>query len=368
MQSTTAEIFQTDRLFDTDQQRWEALINRDRQADGAFVYAVKTTGVYCRPACYSRLPNRPNVRFFKTCLEAEQADFRPCKRCQPNARSPREEQVQLIAKICKMIEFSETSLSLSELASVAGLSQYHFQRLFKEIVGVTPKAYGVAQRQQRVRQGLQQGTSVTQTLYDAGFGTSSHFYQGAIDMLGMAPRQYKAGATDVEIQFAIERSFLGWVLVAATARGICAIDFGDTPQALTAQLQTRFSKAQLQEPDANFSAWVTQVIALIETPDRGLDLPLDIQGTAFQQRVWKALQAIPPGTTLSYSEVAQQINQPTAVRAVATACAANKLAVVIPCHRVVRSNGDLSGYRWGIERKQALLEREASTIKSQAPS
>jgi AraC family transcriptional regulator, regulatory protein of adaptative response / methylated-DNA-[protein]-cysteine methyltransferase len=344
--------------FSTDALRWDALKNRDRQADGAFVYAVTTTSIYCRPACASRLPNRANVRFFPTCREAEQAGFRPCKRCQPNAIAPHEAQVQSIAKICKLIEISETSLSLSELAAVAGLSQYHFQRLFKKIVGVTPKAYAIAQREKRVRDGLQSGTSVTQTLYEAGFGTSSHFYTGAIDKLGMMPSQYKAGAANVEIRFAIERSFLGWVLVAATARGICAIEFGDTPAVLTEQLQARFPNAQLQEPDPIFADSVAQVIALIETPDRGLDLPLDIQGTAFQQRVWKALQAIPCGTTLSYTEVAQQIDQPTAVRAVATACAANKLAVAIPCHRVVRSNGELSGYRWGIERKRALLEKE----------
>lgn len=353
MQTATAELFSTDAL------RWNALTNRDRHADGAFVYAVKTTGIYCRPACASRLPNRHNVQFFPTCTEAEQAGFRACKRCQPDVTSPRDEQVQLITRICKLIETSETSLSLNELATVAGLSQYHFQRLFKEVVGVTPKAYTIAQREQRMRDKLQQGASVTQTIYDAGFSTNSQFYAGATDMLGMAPSHYKAGATNIKIRFAIEQSFLGWVLVAATDRGICAIDFDDTPAALTKQLQARFPHAQLQNPDPTFSNWVAQVIAFIETPDRGLNLPLDIQGTAFQQRVWKALQTIPPGTTVSYTEVAKQIDRPTAVRAVATACAANTLAVAIPCHRVVRSNGDLSGYRWGIERKRALLEREA---------
>ncbi|HEY9895655.1 MAG TPA: methylated-DNA--[protein]-cysteine S-methyltransferase [Candidatus Sericytochromatia bacterium] len=258
-----------------------------------------------------------------------------------------------------MIETSETSLSLSALAAVARLSSYHLQRLFKAIVGVTPKAYAIAQRQQRLCDDLQKGRSVTQAIYDAGFSSSSQVYGGAISMLGMAPSQYKAGATDVAIRFAIERSSLGWVLVAATAQGICAIDFGDTPETLTEQLQARFPKAQLQTSDPAFSHWVAQVLALIETPDRGLDLPLEIQGTAFQQRVWQALQAIPPGTTMSYTEVAKQIDHPAAVRAVAAACAANTLAVVIPCHRVVRSNGALSGYRWGIERKRALLEREA---------
>lgn len=354
MQSVTAEV------FSTDARRWEALIQRDRQADGTFFYAVKTTGVYCRPACSSRLPNRDNVCFFQTATEAQQAGFRPCKRCKPEATSPREEQVQLIARMCKIIEASETAPLLSELATAAGLSQYHLQRLFKEIVGVTPKRYATAQRAKRVREGLQQGESVTQAIYDAGYGTSSRFYEGANEMLGMAPRQYKAGATDVAIRFATARSFLGWVLVAATEQGICAIDLGDTPEALTERLRTRFPNAQWQEPDPTFSNWVAQVTAFIETPARGLNLPLDIQGTAFQQRVWRALQAIPPGTTVSYADVAKQIDSPTSVRAVATACAANTLAVAIPCHRVVRSNGALSGYRWGIERKRALLEREAA--------
>ena len=270
-------------------------------------------------------------------------------------------QVQLVVQVCKLIETSETSLSLSELAVAAGLSQYHFQRLFKKIVGVTPKAYAIAQREQRVRNRLQRGASVTQTIYDAGFNTSSQFYAGASEMLGRAPNQSKTGRTNIEIRFAIAPSFLGWVLVAATERGICAIELGDTPEMLTERLQTRFFKAQLQESDPTFSDWIAQVICFIETPDRGLALPLDIQGTAFQQRVWQALQTIPAGTTVSYTDVAKQIDQPTAVRAVATACAANTLAVAIPCHRVVRSNGDLSGYRWGIERKRALLDRESSS-------
>lgn len=350
--------------FSTEALRWDAVLMRDQRADGTFLYAVKTTGVYCRPGCASRLPKREHVRFFQTCSEAEQAGFRPCKRCQPNVASPREVQVKLVAHLCKLIETSEPSLSLSELATVAGLSPYYLQRLFKAIVGMTPKAYAIAQRQQRLRDDLQKSRSVTQAIYDAGFSSSSQVYGGASEMLGMAPSQYKAGATDVAIWFAIERSSLGWVLVAATAQGICAIDFGDTPETLTEQLQVRFPKAQLQTSDPAFSHWVAQVLALIETPDRGLDLPLDIQGTAFQQRVWQALQAIPSGTTMSYTEVAKQIEHPTAVRAVAAACAANTLAVVIPCHRVVRSNGALSGYRWGIERKRALLEREALELKN----
>lgn len=354
MKCSTVEPFSSDAL------RWQALAEKDQRSEGAFLYGVKTTGIYCRPTCTSRLPKPGNVRFFQSTAEAQEAGFRPCKRCQPNAIEPGAQRIELIARMCKLIETSETERSLRELAAVAGLSPYHFQRLFKEIVGISPKVYGKAQRDKRVRDQLQKGTSVTQTIYAAGFGTSSRFYEGATEMLGMAPSQYKAGASNIAIQFAIARSFLGWVLVAATERGICAIDFGDTPEALTAGLKTRFPKAQLREPDLNFSHWVCQVIALIETPKRGLDLPLDIQGTAFQQRVWKALQSIPSGVTMSYSQIAQQIDSPSAVRAVATACAANTLAVAIPCHRVVRSNGELSGYRWGVERKHALLEREAS--------
>ena len=225
--------------FLTDAQRWNALAKRDRQADGAFFYAVTTTGVYCRPACASRLPNRPNVRFFPTCAEAEQAGFRPCKRCQPNATAPQAAQVQLIAQICKQIE-AETSLSLSDLATAAGLSQYHLQRLFKAIVGVTPKAYAIAQREKQVRDRLQSDASVIRTLYEAGFGASSQFYSGVTQRLGMVPSQYKSGAAKIEIRFAIARSSLGWVLVAATERGICAIELGDTPEVLSERLQARF--------------------------------------------------------------------------------------------------------------------------------
>lgn len=344
--------------FATDAQKWDALVQRDRNAADAFVYAVQTTGIYCRPACPSRLPKQPHVVFFQTCAAAVEAGFRPCKRCRPDAIAPQVQQAALITRLCKLMEASDT-LSLDELAIARGLSPYYLQRLFKATVGVTPKAYAIAQRAQRVRDSLQQGDSVTQAIYDAGFETSSRFYAGATEILGMTPSQYKAGANNLTIQFAVEPSFLGWVLVAATERGICAIDLGDDPDTLTAQLRTRFPNAQLRA-EPTFATWVAQVMALIETPDRGLTLPLAIQGTAFQQRVWRSLQTIPPGTTVSYGELAKQLGSPSAVRAVAGACAANTIAVAIPCHRVVRSNGALSGYRWGIERKRLLLEREAA--------
>ncbi|HEY9619225.1 MAG TPA: bifunctional DNA-binding transcriptional regulator/O6-methylguanine-DNA methyltransferase Ada [Crinalium sp.] len=346
--------------FLTDTQRWAAVIQRDQQADGAFVYAVKSTGVYCRPDCSSRSPKLNNVLFFQSCKDAEAAGFRPCKRCKPNGISPHAEKVDLIARVCQLIATSETPLSLQELAKFAGLSSYHFHRVFKNIVGITPKEYMMMQRSNRVRDGLQQANSVTQTIYDAGFESSSRFYEHAENMLGMKPMRYKQGGSGMGIRVAIKQSCLGWVLVAATEKGICAIEFGESPNNLREQLHTRFPKAHLQEDDPQFTTWVTQVIQVIETPHQGLDLPLDIQGTAFQQRVWKALQDVIPGTTVSYADIADRIGNPKAVRAVARACASNTIAIAIPCHRVVRSNGDLSGYRWGIERKQALLEREAS--------
>ncbi|MBD3880568.1 bifunctional DNA-binding transcriptional regulator/O6-methylguanine-DNA methyltransferase Ada [Phormidium tenue FACHB-886] len=345
--------------FSTDVQRWEALAQRAPQADGAFFYAVRTTGIYCRPGCSSRLPNQKNVLFFQTCADAEGAGFRPCKRCQPDAVSPRCQQVEAIVNVCKRIEAAEQPLSLKELAAETGFSQYHFHRLFKEVVGVTPKQYAAAQRAKRVRNQLNPEASITQVIYEAGFGASSSFYEGATDMLGMTPTEYKQGAAGIAIRFAIRQCFLGWVLVAATERGICTIEFGDSPDALTSQLQSCFPNAQLDSSDETFTSWVEQVVLLVETPQQGFNLPLDIQGTAFQQRVWQILQTIPAGSTASYAAVAQQLGNAKAVRAVARACASNQLAVAIPCHRVIGSDGNLAGYRWGVDRKQALLTREA---------
>jgi AraC family transcriptional regulator, regulatory protein of adaptative response / methylated-DNA-[protein]-cysteine methyltransferase len=345
--------------FQTDTQRWEALVNRDPRADGAFLYGVQTTGVYCRPTCSSRIPNRGNVTFFATCNEAETARFRPCKRCTPRAVSPHAQQVETITRICKLIEETEEPMSLQTLADHAGLSPYHFHRLFKKIVGITPKEYAVAHRVKRVRQELNQENTVTQAIYEAGFEATSSFYNRSTAILGMTPTTYKTGADGVEIQYAIKPCWLGWILVAATPKGICAIAFGDTPDALTTQLHHQFSNAKFCASDSTFEAWVEQVLAFVETPQKALNLPLDIQGTVFQQQVWKALQTIPVGHTASYAEVACQIGNPKAVRAVARACATNQIAVAIPCHRVVASSGALSGYRWGSDRKRALLERES---------
>jgi AraC family transcriptional regulator, regulatory protein of adaptative response / methylated-DNA-[protein]-cysteine methyltransferase len=344
--------------FTTIDRRWEAVVANNPKADGAFFYAVKTTGIYCRPTCKSKMPKPDNVVFFSTIAEAETAGFRPCKRCQPNSESPQAEREQLITNICKTIETSEQQLSLNELTQMAGLSPYHFQRVFKQIVGVTPKDYAKGERAKRLRDRLQQDSSITATIYEVGYESSSGFYTEATNILGMKPKEYKKGAKHQEIRFAVENTNLGWVIVAATEIGICAIALGDNPDELVSEIHRRFPQAEFCNDDLTFKALVADVISTIEMPKRSLNLPLDIQGTAFQQQVWQVLQAIPVGSTLSYQQVATEIGNPKAVRAVASACAANKLAIAIPCHRVVGSNGSLSGYRWGVERKKALLELE----------
>jgi AraC family transcriptional regulator of adaptative response/methylated-DNA-[protein]-cysteine methyltransferase len=347
------------KAFLSEDARWEALVRRDPQAGGEFVYGVLTTGVYCRPPCASRLPNRENVRFFKTSMEAEQADFRPCKRCKPEAPNWKQPQTGAVLKACKMIAEADTPPSLNELAHAAGLSLFYFHRLFKKIVGVTPKQYAMEQRSSRLREHLQKDSTITDAMYHAGFGSSSRFYEKATATLGMKPSTYKNGAQHMRIRFAVVPCFLGLVLVAATAQGICAIDFGNTPETLKEGLHRRFPKAEFQDPDPDFTAMIARILTFLEGPHRGrLDLPLDVQGTAFQRRVWLALQEIPPGDTVSYADIASRVGKPKAARAVAQACAANPIAVAIPCHRVVRGNGDLGGYRWGVERKRVLLERE----------
>jgi AraC family transcriptional regulator, regulatory protein of adaptative response / methylated-DNA-[protein]-cysteine methyltransferase len=356
----------TDLAFSSDEQRWQALLHRDQRADGAFLYAVRSTAVYCRPTCSSRLPNRENVVFFTSSSAAEEAGFRPCKRCSPREASAREHHVKAMIQACKLIDQSEEHPRLQNLAAAVGMSSSNFHRLFKEIVGVTPKQYAATVRMDRLRSGLTEGLSITQSIYDAGFSSVSRFYEGSRNMLGMTPSTYKNGAAGLRIHVAVADSFLGWVLVAATDRGICSIDFGDTPQSLLERLRRRFPKAELRQDDSGFGAWVSRVAAFLEAPAHGLDLPLDIQGTAFQQRVWRALQKIPPGSTKSYAEIAAQIGKPTAARAVARACASNRIAVVIPCHRAVRSDGGLGGYRWGMERKRRLLEREAKESSTAA--
>ncbi|TYQ26568.1 bifunctional DNA-binding transcriptional regulator/O6-methylguanine-DNA methyltransferase Ada [Pseudanabaena sp. UWO310] len=344
--------------FTASDRRWEAIIASNPPAEGANFYAVKTTGIYCRPQCKSRIPKPNNIQFFATTTEAEAAGFRPCKRCQPHTDSPQTEREQLIAKICKTIEASAEMLSLNELAQMAGLSPYHFQRVFKQIVGVTPKDYAKGDRAKRLRDRLPQDRSITNTLYAVGYESSSSFYTEAPHILGMKPKEYKQGAQNQEIRLAIENTKLGWVIVAATELGVCAIALGDNPDELVSEIHRQFPQAKFCNDNLTFQAWVADVVAAIAMPQRSINLPLDIQGTAFQQQVWQVLQSIPLGSTLSYQQVANQMGKPKAVRAVASACAANKIAIAIPCHRVVGSNGSLSGYRWGVARKQALLELE----------
>jgi AraC family transcriptional regulator, regulatory protein of adaptative response / methylated-DNA-[protein]-cysteine methyltransferase len=343
----------------TDEIKWTAVAARDKTHDGVFYYSVETTGVYCRPSCPARLAKRSNVRFHATCSRAEQAGFRACKRCKPNDPSLDQQQAARIAAACRRIENAEDMPSLAVLAKTAGLSPFHFNRIFKAAVGVTPKAYALAQRGKRVRENLAASRTVTHAIYEAGFNSSGRFYATSGQLLGMTSKAYRSGGKDTEIHFAVAECTLGSILVAQSPIGVCAILMGDDPGALVRDLQDRFPKAGLIGGDKKFEKLVAKVIGFVEAPRKGLDLPLDIRGTAFQHRVWEALRRIPPGSTASYTEIAGQIGNPNAVRAVARACAANALAVVIPCHRVVRNDGNLSGYRWGVERKRALLDKEA---------
>ena len=339
--------------------RWAAVVAHDAQADGQFWYAVKTTGVYCRPSCGARTPRPETVWFFTAQAAAQQAGFRPCKRCKPDQPARLEQHAELVAKLCRFIASAETPPSLEALAEVAQMSTFHVHRVFKAVTGVTPKAYAAAHRAHKVREELVRGGSVTEAIYGAGYNSHGRFYEQSDQLLGMTPSTYRAGGEQVAIRFAVGQCSLGAILVAASARGICAILLGDDPDALVRDVQDRFPKAVLIGGDAGFEQLVAQVVGLVEMPQQGLDLPLDVRGTAFQQRVWQALRDVPAGQTVSYTEIARRIGAPKAVRAVAGACAANALAVAIPCHRVVRTDGNLSGYRWGVERKRALLEREA---------
>jgi len=339
--------------------RWAAVLARDPKADGKFFYSVKTTGVYCRPSCAARTARPENVQFHLTAADAERAGFRPCRRCRPDQPPLAEQHAARVAELCRLIENAGQVPSLQELASHAGLSTYHLHRVFKAVTGLTPRTYAAAHRAKRVRAELDRASTVTEAIYGAGYGSNGRFYETSNQVLGMTPTNYRAGGANTEIRFAVGECSLGSILVAASGQGICAILLGDDPGELVRELQDRFPRAGLIGGDAGFEQLVAEVVGFVEAPRLGLSLPLDVRGTAFQQRVWQALREIPAGATVSYTEIARRISSPRSVRAVAQACAANKLAVAIPCHRVVRNDGGLSGYRWGVERKRALLDREA---------
>jgi AraC family transcriptional regulator of adaptative response/methylated-DNA-[protein]-cysteine methyltransferase len=344
----------------TDDPRWARIVARDKTADGRFWYSVSTTGVYCRPSCPSRIANPGNVQLHGSLESARATGFRPCRRCNPDGPSTESEKVGLAAKACRIIEESEEEPSLEELAAAVGRSPSYFHRVFKAATGLTPKAYAAADRASKVRQGLAAGNSVTGAIYEAGFNSSGRFYEKSTDMLGMTPSRYRAGGADEDIRFAVGQTSLGAILVASSTKGVASILLGDDPEELVRNLQDRFPKARLIGADREYEALVARVVGFVEAPGIGLDLPLDVRGTAFQRRVWQALREIPAGRTVSYAEIARRIGSPKAVRAVAGACAANNLAVAIPCHRVIRNDGSLSGYAWGVERKRELIGKEAA--------
>jgi AraC family transcriptional regulator of adaptative response/methylated-DNA-[protein]-cysteine methyltransferase len=348
----------TSPVIRSDDARWRAVVAKDDQADGQFWYAVKTTGIFCRPSCPSRPPLRENVSFHPTPAAAEKAGFRACKRCDPKGPGLATKQAEAVATACRMIKDAEEFPSLGELGKAVHMSPGYFQRLFKRVTGLTPKSYANAHRADRVKKALPKRGTVTEAIYEAGFNSNGRFYADSGKMLGMKPKEYRDGGAGNTIRFAIGECSLGSILVASSQKGVCAILLGDDPNALADDLQDRFPKANLVGGDADYEKLVAKVVGFIEAPRIGLKLPLDIRGTAFQQRVWKELQRIPAGKTASYTEVASRMGYPRSARAVAQACGANALAVAIPCHRVLRSGGGLSGYRWGVDRKQALLQRE----------
>ena len=332
---------------------WQAIKTRDRAQDGTFVYAVRTTGIFCRPSCPSRLPLPANVEYFTATADAETAGYRPCKRCRPaDARHP---EATLMEAACRFIESHAEGFQLANLAARMGYSQFHLQRRFKATLGITPRAYAESHRITALKQNLRHHSPVTDAIYEAGFSSPSRVYETADQHFGMTPATYGKQGKGAQISFTVAPSLLGLLLVAQTERGVCSIAFGDTESLLVAALHAEFPQAAIVRSD---SPHIAAVLAHLAGTDRLLRLPLDIQATVFQRRVWDALRKIPYGATRSYSQIASAIDQPTAARAVARACATNPVALAIPCHRVVRAGGALSGYRWGLERKKALLQKE----------
>lgn len=350
----------TEAIYQTADQRWDAVCARDAGADGAFVFAVSTTGVYCRPQCAARRPLRTNVRFFDTRGAAESAGFRACKRCRPDGLSQADEALALVARACRTIEAAAEPPSLAELAAAVGKSPFYFQRVFKRIVGLSPREYAAAKRQEQLRAALPAHARVTDAIYDAGFGSSSRAYDIAPAALGMTPSAFRDRGRGEAVRYAALSTPYGWVGIAATQRGVAAIELGDDRETVCARIAKRFERADLVHDDTALRGALAAVLDYIERPAAGLALPLDVQGTAFARRVWRALSQIPPGQTATYGEIARAIGQPSAARAVAAACAANPAALAIPCHRVVPASGGTGGYRWGAQRKRALLAGESA--------
>ncbi len=354
----TRQAMKSHSPYNTDDRRWNAIVAREQAADECFYYAVKTTGIFCRPSCSSKVPNRINVEYFISSQEAKTSGYLPCKKCRPTGTTVKDEAEEKIIRACRIIEKSNTVPKLIDLAKEVELSPYHFHRLFKKFVGVTPKQYASHHRSRRLSNSLKSSDSITEAFYEAGYSSSSGVYNKNQDQLSMKPKEYRAGGAGITIHYGVAECFLGWIIVAATDRGICAIDFGDDPTNLPRQLQDRFPQAKVTKAGPGFTRLIEKVVDFIKAPRDNFDIPLDIQGTAFQQQVWSILRQIEPGQTMSYTEVAEKIGNPNAVRAVAAACASNKLAVVIPCHRVISKDGKLSGYRWGVERKKMLIDNE----------
>ena len=349
-------------LPDDDEARWHAVLMKDARCDGQFVTAVSSTRIYCRPSCPARRPNRENVSFFQLPEQAEQAGFRACRRCHPRDGRGADPQIQMAREVCRLIDENQGEpITLAALSERIGVSSFHLQRTFKSVMGISPKDYAETSRVNRFKQGVRKGDAITNAIYDAGFGSSSRLYESASAQLGMTPATYGKGGRGAAINYAIVGTALGRLLVAATSKGVCSVMLGDSDESLKANLSQEFPAAEIRPDEKALRSSLRAIVEHLKQKSPHIDLPLDIRATAFQRLVWEQLRAIPYGKTHSYSEVAQAIGQQKAVRAVARACATNPVALVIPCHRVIREDKSLGGYRWGLERKKKLLEREART-------
>jgi AraC family transcriptional regulator, regulatory protein of adaptative response / methylated-DNA-[protein]-cysteine methyltransferase len=350
---------------------WHSVVTRNRAADGEFVYGVRSTGIYCRPSCPSRKPKREQVVFFSMPDAAEREGFRECRRCKPRAIRSRDPRTDIVARVCREIESQlgqnddgDRRLTLAKLGASVDLSAHQLERAFRRVMGITPRQYADQKRMGRVKSQLKKGDTVTTALYDAGFGSSSRLYERAPSQLGMTPVAYQRGGSGMKIHYTIVNSPLGRLLVGATERGVSAVYLGDSEERLETELRNEYPRAEIERDRAGLSASVSRILNHMSGREPHLDLPTDVQATAFQRRVWEELRRIPYGETKTYSEVASAIGRPSAVRAVAQACARNPVSVVVPCHRVVREDGKLAGYRWGIERKRRLIEKEEAGRKS----